>query len=259
MTTPNYCKMKTTLLLLVAATMVLSTMAACPNSCSGHGTCSEHDKCTCFMRKDGTTDALGDTVPAWIAADCSQRTCPYAKAWVDVPKLGLNSAADTEQNNAHRNAECANAGTCDRSTGLCECFPGYEGRACDRSVCPNSCSGHGTCQTMKQFYVDHAEFISEVGTGEVEYDTAWDATKLMGCKCESGYRGPDCSLKECPSLADPQTGPGGKDSGLLDFPAMNNVEYRDCSGRGICDYETGLCQCFEGAYGEACNLQSILV
>merc|ERR1711916_128673 len=97
----------------------------------------------------------------------------------------------------------------------------------------------------KQFDVDHAEFISEVGTGEVE--------------CDSGFRGPDCSLKECPSAADPQTGPGGNGAGLLDWPNMNNVEYRDCSGRGLCDYSTGLCQCFEGAYGEACNLQSILV
>ena len=250
---------KAALALVLGLAVLMTAQAACPNSCSGHGTCSEHDKCTCYSRKDSTTDNLGNVVPAWIAADCSQRTCPYGLAFVDAPKTGKNSGSDTQQNVAHRNEECSNAGTCDRVTGLCECYPGYEGRACDRTICPNMCSGHGTCQSQKQFYVDHAEFISEVGTGEVEYDSAWDSTKIFGCKCDSGFRGPDCSLKECPSAADPQTGPGGNGAGLLDWPNMNNVEYRDCSGRGLCDYSTGLCQCFEGAYGEACNLQSILV
>jgi len=252
--------MKLALVLVVAAAAMMTVQAACPNSCSGHGTCSAHDKCTCYARKDGTTDNMGDVVPAWIAADCSQRTCPYGKAWFDTPKEGKsNSAAATQQNIAHRNAECSNAGVCDRTSGICQCHPGYEGRACDRTVCPNSCSGHGTCQSIKQFYDDHAERIGEVGTNEVVYSAAWDSTKMYGCKCESGFRGADCSLKECPSGTDPQTGPGGTSAGLMDYPAANAVEYRDCSGRGLCDYSTGLCQCFHGAYGEACDLQSALI
>jgi hypothetical protein len=52
------------------------------------------------------------------------------------------------------------------------------------AVCPNDCSGHGICQTLKRFADD----------GGVTYSTAWDAEKHMGCKCDGGYRGPDCSL-----------------------------------------------------------------
>jgi hypothetical protein len=37
------------------------------------------------------------------------------------------------------------------------------------------------------------------------------------------------------------------------------MEYRDCSGRGLCDYSAGLCSCFKGFYGEDCSLQSALV
>ncbi len=81
--------------------------------------------CTCFKRKDGTTDAENNVVPAWIGPDCSLRTCPFARAWVDIPFFN---------NTAHRNAECSNAGTCDRKSGNCVCYPGYEGRACDRST-----------------------------------------------------------------------------------------------------------------------------
>ncbi|RYH24362.1 hypothetical protein EON65_16860, partial [archaeon] len=71
------------------------------------------------------------------------------------------------------------------------------------------------------------------------YSEPWDAMKIWGCACDVGFRGPDCSLKECPSRADPLGGFG-------------NEGGRDCSGRGVCDYRTGTCQCFPGFVGVAC-------
>ena len=135
-------------------------------------------------------------------------------------------------------------------------------------VCPGSCSGHGTCQAATTFARDNSDDSSYFPTGylaspnviSTTYSDAWDSTKMYGCKCELGYRGPDCSMKECPSGTDPQGGPDGTTSyTTTDNGGIPRKEPRDCSGRGKCDYTSGSCVCFKGFFGEDCSLQSALV
>lgn len=205
--------------LAVAALLFSAVCAFCPNGCSGHGSCGANDKCTCYKRPNNDD--------AWQAADCSERTCPKAVAWVSYPVAG--------NNDAHESVECSNKGLCDRKTGECQCFEGYDGVACERTVCPNDCNGRGVCYTQTQL-------AQAAGT---TYSTPWDAKKNVGCVCDLGYRGPDCSLQECPTGADVLGGWG-------------NEQGRDCSGRGICDYTSGLCKCFSGYFGTRCQFQTVL-
>lgn len=50
---------------------------------------------------------------------------------------------------------------------------------------------------------------------------------------------------ECPSGPDVLKGFG-------------NEAGRDCSGRGLCDYSSGICSCFHGYYGTKCEYQTVL-
>jgi hypothetical protein len=50
---------------------------------------------------------------------------------------------------------------------------------------------------------------------------------------------------ECPSGPDVMKGFG-------------NESGRDCSGRGLCDYTQGVCNCFMGYYGTKCEYQTVL-
>lgn len=264
----------------------------------------------------------------WMGADCSLMTCPKGTSW---STLVVND--DKTYDNAKHKAdvECSDGGICDRATGECTCFPGYEGSSCQRTVCPNDCSGHGTCRSNQDFAVDFSEAVyaeqkSWDGTIEaggvtsyydyfiVTYDDAWDAGMQYGCLCDVGFRGVDCSIVECPTSYDPmdretclkysewekwgtyatnqaskvnddgstqspslglqgntilirewnaptRKAAGGKPAAVAPVPYNPIHEYPCngapagdfCSGRGACDHSSGICQCFQGFTGPACE------
>ena len=48
--------------------------------------------------------------------------------------------------------------------------------------------------------------LFSVHPSQATYDEAWDSGLHYGCSCDLGYRGNDCSLRECPSNYDPVDG-----------------------------------------------------
>eukprot|EP00944_MAST-04C_sp_MAST-4C-sp1_P004209 g4209.t1 len=104
-------KLKTALLAVTLAAFVGAAIASCPNACSGHGSCGNHDRCKCYAN--------------WVGGDCSGKLCPYGRS----------------------DLECSGRGTCDRGAGTCECADGYSGASCQRISCPNNCNGQGSCDT----------------------------------------------------------------------------------------------------------------
>lgn len=149
----------------------------------------------------------------------------------------IDTFGTVNQNTAHDYMECSNKGVCDRKSGTCECLPGYDGVSCQRASCPSKansltagqsklssfgnqysfgtkgsgnsasafsgkasanvqvdeCSGHGTCQTISELAFLNDENIYEL----------WDKDSTMGCVCDSGYSGPDCSERQCKYGIDP--------------------------------------------------------
>jgi len=183
------------LFIVVVAAMAGTAYASCPNACSGHGHCGLYDLCSCYGN--------------WGGLDCSGRTCPHTKAWIDVA-LG--------DDNAHNYASCGNKGACDGKSGTCKCYDSFEGKGCRRLVCNNGCSGHGTCETIEELAnYEHCAWdasaqarvsncvhssISGYASDSLTY-TGWDRQKIQGCRCDPGWEGNDCSGRICPRGNDP--------------------------------------------------------
>jgi hypothetical protein len=166
------------LLLLAVVLLPVSWAFSCDGSCSGHGACdSATGRCQCF--------------PGYVGATCKSQACPKGAAWADYA-----SATDV----AHALAECSNMGSCDRTSGVCKCVSGFEGAACERMSCPPCVNGR--CITLRDAATlkDGTNFVASPTTYNV-----WDADKIVGCQCDIGFTGFDCSLRECPRGDDPMT------------------------------------------------------
>lgn len=135
----------------------------CDNNCTGNGICVKNINCQCFLNLNGD--------PAWTGPDCSLKTCPKDIAWVGgvVGSQSINRLAIQPQGDMHAYVECSNRGLCDRSTGFCSCFSGYDGLACQRSLCPGNCNGKGRCYHEKLL----ASFANR------NYSDPWDSTKQV--------------------------------------------------------------------------------
>lgn len=245
----------------------------CLNACSGHGKCMVTTNvgatCVCNNGWGSSSD-----ITSYRAPDCSSRTCPSGKAWAWVATSNVSS---------HRVVECSNRGVCEHSTGLCKCMAGFTGGACERKSCPNDCSGHGRCMSMKAIAVrtdamplsNPTSYQVQLNSGDVGENLAWDDDKIFACVCDSSWAvglganetqeaewfGPDCSQRHCLSGNDPMTAADETNCHNITAPGggngvgkEGNLCHVECANRGICDYSSGLCRCFKGFYGSACTL-----
>lgn len=173
----------------------------CLNGCNQRGTCTSKGLCDCY--------------PGFYGPSCELKNCPLGTSWVDIP---------SSPEEAHGLSECSSKGICDRSTGTCECFSGFTGDSCDKLECPNDCSGHGRCLSLRQ--------AAHLNDGfKFNYTTTynlWDADKIYGCKCDYGYIGSDCSQRECEYGPDPR----------IDGPKRETVNFVcECDSGSSCNYK----------------------
>ena len=144
------------------------TLAACPNSCSGHGACMVREAsgppvCICHARFVGVAceaevgcaascnasmnglcvGGACQCYPGFTGPDCTL-SCPF----------NCTGGHESSTGTAPRRGQCSAGG------GGCVCAGGFHGAACEYE-CPSRCLGHGTCSDGL-------------------------------CRCDHGFTGDDC-------------------------------------------------------------------
>jgi hypothetical protein len=215
--------------LLPLLLLLLLAHPAAPQSCScsGRGVCTPALQCAC---NEG-----------WRGPTCAQRTCPQGSAWVGYGAGGTDDVHSVL-------AECSGVGTCNALTGRCACPPGFAGEACGVLACPVAgglpCGGRGRCLSMA------AAAAEGNGAGALALPHAastysgWEAQRVLGCACDSGWGGADCSQAQCLQGPDP----------LLAGAALPEVQTLACACEGGTAYCSG-----GGAFSVALGSRSGLV
>lgn len=264
--------------LIVVASAALKSCSQL-NYCSGHGRCVGNTRCEC---DDGYT----------YSYDCSARTCPTDMSWADLPQSTGTAHQIVECSGKgicdRKTGTCA----CDRSYigASCDRF------ACPTKVIGAECSGHGQCMSMEMLAtMGNAEPVSPAAVYRLQSHIddvtksshPWDHDKIYGCLCDSAWSvglgdgqtqlaewfGPDCSLRRCPSGDNPMTTAIETNCSAITPPGYSNTSgvntshiigkngnlcHVECSNQGVCDYDTGVCSCFRGHYGESCGINAAL-
>lgn len=219
--------------LALAATAAVVN-AECPNACSGHGECGAFDMCTCDRNFQG--------------ADCSEMVCPYGHAFVTTPQGDLNMDGDRDDN------------TWKRLSAFAQTFP-----LNSNTITLNQALkvADGTAGNIHSNELTTGDLI-RVGNEVFEVESFPTTTKIVTTK-DSQYDWKGQSIFRWVQTQSRPNGawemwPGdyfgnGRTRNLHTVDDEGHF-YMECSNRGICDRESGECQCFDGYTGRGCQRQA---
>lgn len=246
----------------------------CPNDCSGHGVCLTDN--TAFFRDgaDANTNVWGDVIPdseevagadtfganwqrgkfqqcfcdrGYEGYDCSLRRCPHG----DDPETSCDDelGADIQQF------------TCTQDSGPVDYFAlTFEdqmgGRYHTRAIKFDSGSSN---EANAESVQDALEALPNFAIPSVEVDfdglnfdvTFVDAT-TTGQQSLLGFS----TSNDCESGQQPKLGSSNGYSCDVSRNILTVEDYKEqveCSNRGSCDRDSGICTCFSGYYGLACD------
>merc|ERR1712176_599974 len=133
--------------------------------------------------------------------------------------------------------------------------------------CPNACSGHGVCDKSSLCQCYNNWMSADCSERTCSFGRAFVDTPLGDLDGDGIYEpqaGWDASVRTRVDSKDYLVG-HTSELGFAQYGYARTLRneswdeahfYRECSNKGICDRDTGVCECFPGFSGGACSRAS---
>lgn len=159
-----------------------------------------------------------------------------------------------------------NFGTCNNTTGVCDCFRDYYGPNCLFKYCPTFetriCNNQGNCNTTTGICTCNQPFSGlDCSVLCPQNCTNRGRCENGDCYCFRGYSGKDCSRINCFDMSCNGKGVCDTTRGICKCDERHSgisceqiLCPMNCTGNGNCDLKTGKCSCYSEWMGDSCSI-----
>lgn len=236
---------------------------ACPDNCNNHGTCETMAEMNSnYAAWDAEKIMHCKCDPGYSGYDCSERICPVGDDPMTVQDLDSNTGAAQSHQVQKITIPAASAGTpatgdftlkfTDWRNEEWETYP----IKLESGVTENPIELEEALEALPNHAIRDCTVTYNLNTDDHEWSVTFEGKGNTGNLPIMVVNSEQCNAQGCHPVIEGLTGAGTAAVTILTAGTNENIM---CSGRGDCDTDKGLCECFEGYTGQACEKQTIIL
>jgi len=243
--------------------------------CDGDGSCGGHGVCktlktvqSAYTGWDEEKIQVCACDPGYEGDSCEKRICPHGDD--PITTTSLDGGTYNAQTNDIQTITIGTAAD-DATKQFFLRYTDYRGQAWDTFVIdaytPTAIEIEEALEALPNNAIPSVTVTGSVdGSNVGSFEVTFDHHSNAGLQPKLQVIADACTASGCQPKSNGVAAWSGANSGnnaavahKAHATGFTNEEFLSCSQRGICDTESGDCQCFKGYTGQACETQTIIV
>lgn len=237
--------------------------SACPSNCNGHGTCETIDEGVTYTGWDAKKIQFCRCDPGYEGWACESRMCKPG----DDPMTSMDDGLSAQQTAEEQVITFSSASSAKLTAGqFTITYTDWRGEqwvtwALDLAAISASAIQEAL-QALPNDAIPSITVVDQTTSASNKFKITFSDPATTGNQKPLVINTAACTADGCQPITNgiSSTNCGGTCSALGTVTSTDGTtENAVCSNRGTCDGETGLCECYEGYYGESCDEQTIII